>query len=70
MKHLCPTVPLPNIGPHFPIDAIIENSCGLKDKIVRTKLSAHLIIMPITAPNPGRGGFELEDTEEAQFYPL
>lgn len=50
------TVPLTNIGPHFPTDAITETSCGLKDKFVCTKLSARLIIMPITAQKPGLGG--------------
>ena len=50
------TVPLTNMGPHFPTDAITETSCGLKDKCVCTKLSARLIIMPITAQKPGLGG--------------
>lgn len=56
--HLCLTVPLPNIDSHFPTDAIIETSCGQKDKFVRTKLSARLIIMPITAQKPGLGGIQ------------
>lgn len=47
-----------NIGPHFPTDAITETSCGLKDNFVCTKLSARLIIMPITAQKPELGGIQ------------
>lgn len=51
-------VPLPNIGPHFSTDAIIENSYGLKDKFDCTKLSARLITMPITTQKPRLEGIQ------------
>lgn len=49
-------LPLPIMGPHFSTDAIIETSCGLEYHFFSyTKLSAGLIIMPISVQKPELG---------------
>lgn len=59
-----------NIDPHFLTDAIAETGCGLKDNFVCTKLSVRLIIMPITAQEPGLGSSELGYLEKIYLYIL
>lgn len=45
-----------NIDPHFPpTDDIAGTGCGLKDNFVCSKLSVHLIIMPITSQRQAGG---------------
>lgn len=56
VKHLCLKCPVKYRPSFSPTDDIAGTGCGLKDNFVCSKLSVHLIIMPITSQSREKGG--------------